>query len=82
MSLYALVPENRPRRYRRAARTTFPPTPVASRIRHPVSSRASVHFPVHATAVTMSGARPASRIALPFATQDHRILNGAYTGVS
>lgn len=81
MSLYALVPE-----YRRGigphAGTTLHPTPVASRIRHPVSYRASVHFPVRALAAPMNGAGPARRIAPPHAAPDHRIPNGAYTGVS
>ncbi|VWC87793.1 hypothetical protein BLA18110_03158 [Burkholderia lata] len=30
----------------------------------------------------MNGASPARRIAPPHATPDHRIPNGAYTGVS
>ncbi|VWD39710.1 hypothetical protein BLA50215_05291 [Burkholderia lata] len=30
----------------------------------------------------MNGASPARRIAPPHATLDHRIPNGAYTGVS
>jgi hypothetical protein len=81
MSLYALVPEYRRRTCLRAA-TTLHPTPVASRIRHPVSYRASVHFPVRAMAATMNGAGPARRIAPPHAAPDHRIPNGAYTGVS
>ncbi|WP_322083473.1 hypothetical protein [Burkholderia sp. BCC1972] len=81
MSLYALVPEYRRRIDPRAA-TTLQPTPVASRIRHPVRTCAPVHFPVRALAATMNGAGPARRIAPPPATPDHRIPNGAYTGVS
>ncbi|HGO6124345.1 TPA: hypothetical protein ACK3RK_002839 [Burkholderia cepacia] len=81
MSLYALVPEYRPRVCRPAG-TTLLPTPVASRIRHPVSYRASVGFPVRARAATTNGARPARRIAAPSAILHDRILNGTYTGVS
>ncbi|WP_334035695.1 hypothetical protein [Burkholderia cepacia] len=81
MSLYALIPEYRPRVCRPAG-TTLLPTPAASRIRHPVSYRASVRFPVRARAATMNGARPARRIAAPSAILHYRILNGAYTGVS
>src|SRR6185312_7579854 len=81
MSLYALVPEHRARVCRPAGAPLLP-TPVASRIRHPVSYRASVHFPVRAMAATTNGAAPARRIAPPPAAPDHRILNGAYTGVS
>ncbi|WP_175903923.1 hypothetical protein [Burkholderia seminalis] len=81
MSLYALVPEYR-RRNRPRAATTLHPTPAASRIRHPVSYRASVHFPVRAPSAPMNGAGPACRIAPPHAAPDHRIPNGAYTGVS
>lgn len=81
MSLYSLVPESR-RRICRPAGTAILPTPVASRIRHPVSYRASVHFPVCALAAPMSGADPARRIGPQPAAPDHRILNGTYTGVS
>ncbi|WP_321787243.1 hypothetical protein [Burkholderia pyrrocinia] len=81
MSLYALVPEFR-RRIGRPAGTTLLPTPAASRIRHPVSYRASVRFPVRALAAPMNGAGPARCIGPQPAAPDHRILNGVYTGVS
>ncbi|WP_069704670.1 hypothetical protein [Burkholderia seminalis] len=81
MSLYALVPEYR-RRIRSRVATTLHPTPAASRIRHPVSYRTSVHFPVRARAATMNGAGSACSIASSHAAPDHRIPNGAYTGVS
>lgn len=81
MSLYALVPESR-RRIGRPAGAAILPTPVASRIRHPVSYRASVHFPVRAPAAPMNGAGPARCIGPQPAAPDHRILNGTYTGVS
>ncbi|HDR9489409.1 hypothetical protein [Burkholderia stabilis] len=81
MSLYVLVPESR-RRIDRSAEATTTPTPVASRIRHPVSYRASVHFPVRAMAATISDAVPNRCIAPQPAAPDHRILTSAYTGIS
>ncbi|AWV03815.1 hypothetical protein DM992_32035 [Burkholderia sp. JP2-270] len=81
MSLHVLVPEFL-RRIGRPAGTTILPTPVASRIRHPVSYRAPVRFPVRAPAASMSDAGPARRIGPQPAAPDLRILNGVYTGVS
>ncbi|MGP8471315.1 hypothetical protein ACT2FV_03465 [Burkholderia sp. PR2] len=79
MSLHALVPESRRRSRRPAA---IFPTPVASRIRHPVSYRASVHFPVRALAATMSRADRRRRVARQPVAPEYRIAHDAYTGVS
>jgi len=81
MSLHALVPESR-RRSHRPAGTTILPTPVASRIRHPVSYRASVHFPVRVLAAPMSGADWRRGVARQPAAPEYRIAHDAYTGVS
>ncbi|KUZ17259.1 hypothetical protein WI69_16765 [Burkholderia diffusa] len=81
MSLHALVPESRRRSHRPAGITIFP-TLVASRIRHPVSYRASVHFPVRAPSATTSCADRRRRVAGQPAAPEYRIVHDAYTGVS